>query len=73
MDIRHTIEAKSDQINASDLLTPRTLMVIDCTPGAKDQPVNIHYGDNEKEHNKTGNEKERKKTGNVVKVFSTVK
>lgn len=42
MDISHTIEADSTQINADDLTSePRTVTVAGVSKGAVDQPVNI--------------------------------
>lgn len=42
MDISRTIEARSDQVNADDLLAgPRTITITDITKGTPEQPVNI--------------------------------
>ena len=43
MDISHTIVAKSDQLNADDLISgPITVQIERVTQGKKDQPVVIH-------------------------------
>jgi hypothetical protein len=42
MDLTDTIEPKSDQVNADDLLTgPRTFTIADVSKGSPEQPVNI--------------------------------
>jgi hypothetical protein len=42
MDLSKTIIAKSDQLNADDLLTgPRTFTVVEVKPGSEEQPVSI--------------------------------
>jgi hypothetical protein len=42
MDLSKTIIAKSDQLNADDLLTgPRTFTVVEVREGSEEQPVNI--------------------------------
>ena len=42
MDLSKTIIAKSDQLNADDLITgPRTFTVVDVRPGSEEQPVSI--------------------------------
>ena len=42
MDISRTIEPKSDQINADDLIGgPRTVTITDITKGTPEQPVNV--------------------------------
>ena len=42
MDLSKTIIAKSDQLNADDLLTgPRTFTVVEVRPGSEEQPVSI--------------------------------
>lgn len=51
MDLRTTIEAKSDQLNATDLVSgPRTIKVTKVTGNeSADQPINIYFeGDNNK-------------------------
>ncbi|WP_245676403.1 hypothetical protein [Nocardia niwae] len=43
LDISSTIEAKSDQVNADDLIAgPRTVTVEKVSKGSAEQPVNIH-------------------------------
>lgn len=43
MDMTASIEPKSDQLNAEDLLTgPRTFTIADVRAGSSEQPVNIH-------------------------------
>lgn len=42
MDLSKTIIAKSDQLNADDLLGgPRTFTIVEVRPGSEEQPVNI--------------------------------
>jgi hypothetical protein len=42
MDLSKTIIAKSDQLNADDLITgPRTFTVVEVRPGSEEQPVSI--------------------------------
>ena len=42
LDISRTLEARSDQINAVDLVAaPRTITIVDVTKGTVEQPVNI--------------------------------
>lgn len=42
LDISRTLEARSDQVNADDLLAgPRTITITDITKGTPEQPVNI--------------------------------
>lgn len=42
MDLTDTIVPRSDQINADDLLLgPRTVNIVDVTPGAAEQPVDV--------------------------------
>ena len=50
MDLTKTIEAKSDQLNADDLLGgPKTIKITKVSLVSGDQPVLIHYeGDNKK-------------------------
>jgi len=50
IDLSKTIEAKSDQLNADDLLGgPRILKITAVKAGAGEQPVSLHYeGDNGK-------------------------
>lgn len=44
MDIRATIEPKSDQLNYDDLIgATKTITVTAVTAGTRDQPVNVHY------------------------------
>lgn len=47
-DITNSIQAKSDQLNADDLITaPRTIKISDITQGNAENPVIVHYeGDN---------------------------
>jgi len=47
-DITNSIQAKSDQLNADDLVTaPRTIKISDITQGNAENPVIVHYeGDN---------------------------
>ncbi len=49
-DLTKTIEPKSDQLNADDLLTgPRTVTITDVRGSDGDQPVSVHFeGDNGK-------------------------
>jgi hypothetical protein len=47
MDLRPTILAKSDQLNAEDLAVPIKITITAVREGSKDQPVWVHYeGDN---------------------------
>lgn len=50
MDLAKTIEAKSDQLNADDLIgVSKTIKITDVTIGSNEQPVNIRFeGDNNK-------------------------
>jgi len=50
IDLRKTIEAKSDQLNADDLLGgPRILKITNVKAGSGEQPICIYYeGDNNK-------------------------
>ena len=41
LDISRTLEARSDQINAADLIAPRTITITDITKGTPEQPVNV--------------------------------
>lgn len=42
MDITETLAPRSDQLNADDLVAaPRTVTIVDVTPGSTDQPVNV--------------------------------
>lgn len=45
MDLSHTIEANSEQINADDLSTPRTVTITDVEKGTADQPVFVHVSE----------------------------
>lgn len=46
MDISPTIEPRSDQLNADDLLVgPRTVTITDVTAGSAEQPVHIHLAE----------------------------
>lgn len=46
MDISTTIEPRSDQLNADDLLVgPRTVTITDVTVGSAEQPVHIHLAE----------------------------
>ena len=41
-----TIEPRSDQLNADDLMTgPRTFTITDVTAGNPEQPVNVHLAE----------------------------
>jgi hypothetical protein len=42
MDLSPSIEPKSDQLNADDLISgPVTVTIVDVTPGSAEQPVNV--------------------------------
>jgi hypothetical protein len=42
MDITETLAPRSDQLNADDLVAaPRTVTIVNVTPGSTDQPVNV--------------------------------
>ena len=41
MDVTEAILAKSDQLNAQDLVQPTVVQIMDVKPGPKDQPVHI--------------------------------
>ena len=43
LDVTKAIEAKSDQLNAADLLEPRTIKITDVTVKAGEQPISIHF------------------------------
>ena len=46
MDMTSTIEPRSDQLNADDLMTgPRTFTIADVTAGNPEQPVNVHLAE----------------------------
>ncbi|MDN5963016.1 hypothetical protein [Acidipropionibacterium jensenii] len=46
MDISHTLEPKSDQLDAVELSSgPRTVTITDVTQGSAEQPVNIHLAE----------------------------
>ena len=46
MDMTATIEPRSDQLNADDLMTgPRTFTITDVTAGNPEQPVNVHLAE----------------------------
>lgn len=46
MDISHTLEPKSDQLDAVELSSgPRTVTITDVTRGSAEQPVNIHLAE----------------------------
>lgn len=46
MDISTTIEPRSDQVNADDLLIgPRTVTITDVTAGSAEQPVHVHLAE----------------------------
>lgn len=49
MDLTQTIEPKSDQINADDLVTaPRTFTIKDVKAGNSEQPVNIYLAETDR-------------------------
>jgi len=50
MDLSHTIQPKSDQLNADDLITgPRIIKITDVTATDGDQPISVSFeGDNGK-------------------------
>jgi hypothetical protein len=43
VDMRDTIEAKSDQLNAEDIATPKVLLITSVKKTSGDQPVSIGY------------------------------
>lgn len=46
MDMTSTIEPRSDQLNADDLMTgPRTFTITDVTAGTAEQPVDVHLAE----------------------------
>ena len=46
MDMTSTIEPRSDQLNADDLMAgPRTFTIADVTAGNPEQPVNVHLAE----------------------------
>lgn len=42
MDLTESLAAKSDQLNAVDVPTPRTFTIAEITPGNEQQPFNFH-------------------------------
>lgn len=43
MDVTKAIEAKSDQLNAADLLEPRTIKITNVTVKSGDQPISVFF------------------------------
>lgn len=43
LDVTKLIEARSDQLNSSDLLEPRTIKITDVTVKQGEQPISIHF------------------------------